>query len=72
MLLKKLFEQWRICPFSHALIFDDLLIVSQKETNCFVLKTTDGLMVIDAIWPKEEAFHAIVDAVKDVGWDPRQ
>lgn len=56
--------------FTHALIFDDLLIVSQKETNCFVLKTTDGLMVIDAIWPKEEAFHAIVDAVKDVGWDP--
>ena len=46
--------------FTHALIFDDLLIVAQKETNCFVLKTTAGLIVIDAIWPKEEAFHAIL------------
>ena len=25
--------------FTHALIFDDLLIVSQLETSCFVLKT---------------------------------
>lgn len=23
--------------FTHALIFDDLMIVAQKETNCFVL-----------------------------------
>lgn len=56
--------------FTHALIFDDLLIVAQKETNCFVLKTTDGLMVIDAIWPDQRAFDAIIDAVKEVGWDP--
>lgn len=57
--------------FTHALIFDDLLIIAQKETNCFVLKTTDGLIVIDAIWPCEEAFNAIVFAIKDVGWNPQ-
>jgi len=56
--------------FTHSLIFDDLLIVAQKETNCFVLNTNDGLIVIDAIWPAKEAFDAIVDAVKDVGWNP--
>jgi metallo-beta-lactamase class B len=56
--------------FIHAMIFDDLLIVAQRETNCFVLKTTDGLIVIDAIWPAKEAFDAIVDAIKDVGWNP--
>ncbi|MDO5785961.1 MAG: MBL fold metallo-hydrolase, partial [Eubacteriales bacterium] len=56
--------------FTHALIFDDLLIVAQKETNCFVLKTTDGLIIIDAIWPKEQAFHAIIDAIRSVGWNP--
>lgn len=37
--------------FTHALIFDDLLIIAQKETNCFVLKSSEGLIVIDAIWP---------------------
>ncbi|RDU24631.1 MBL fold metallo-hydrolase [Anaerosacchariphilus polymeriproducens] len=56
--------------FTHALIFDDLLIVAQKETNCFVLKSTEGLIVIDAIWPREEAFNAIVLAIQEVGWNP--
>lgn len=56
--------------FIHSLIFDDLLIVAQKETNCFVLKSDDGLIVIDAIWPCEEAFNAIISAIKDVEWNP--
>ncbi len=56
--------------FIHAQIFDDLLIVAQKETNCFVLKTSDGLIVIDAIWPAEQAFQAIIQAIRSSGWDP--
>lgn len=56
--------------FTHALIFDDLLIVAQRETNCFVLNTGNGLIMIDAIWPSKEAFRAIVTGIKDVGWDP--
>lgn len=56
--------------FIHAKIFDDLLIIAQKQTNCFVLKTNEGLIVIDAIWPAKEAFEAIVDAIKDAGWNP--
>jgi metallo-beta-lactamase class B len=56
--------------FVHAKIFDNLLIVSQKETNCFVLKTDEELIVIDAIWPAKSAFDAIVDSVRDVGWNP--
>ncbi|KEH97127.1 MBL fold metallo-hydrolase [Clostridium massiliodielmoense] len=55
--------------FIYAKIFDDLLIVAQKQTNCFVLKTSEGLIVIDAIWPSEKAFEAIIDAIKDVGWN---
>lgn len=56
--------------FTHALIFDVLLIVAQKETNCFVLKSSDGLIVVDAIWPDQKAFDAIVNAIKEVGWEP--
>lgn len=55
--------------FIHAQIFDDLLIVAQKETNCFVLKTADGLIVIDAIWTSKQAFDAIINAIKDIGWN---
>lgn len=56
--------------FTHALIFDDLLIVAQKETNCFVLQSSQGLIVIDAIWPDERAFRAIEQAIREVGWNP--
>lgn len=56
--------------FIYAKIFDDLLIVAQKETNCFVLKTDEGLAIIDSIWPEQKAFDAIVGAIKDIGWNP--
>ncbi|MDW2800880.1 MBL fold metallo-hydrolase [Clostridium boliviensis] len=56
--------------FTYSQIFDDLLIVAQKETNCFVLKTSDGLIIIDAIWPAKEAFDAIIGAIKEIGWNP--
>lgn len=56
--------------FTHALIFDDLLIVAQKETNCFVYKTSEGLILIDAIWPAKEVYDAIITAIKEVGWNP--
>lgn len=56
--------------FTHSLIFDDLLIIAQRETNCFVLKTSDGLIMIDAIWPSKKAFDAIIKAIIEAGWSP--
>jgi len=56
--------------FTHALIFDDLLIIAQRETSCYVLKTDEGLIVIDAIWPAKNVFDAIVSAIDDAGWNP--
>ena len=58
--------------FTHAQIFDDLLCVANKSTASFVLKTSEGLNVIDAIYPKETMFHAIVSAIEDIGWDPHE
>ena len=56
--------------FTHAQIFDNLLCVANKTTASFVMKTSEGLIVIDAIYPKEEMFNAIVGAIEDIGWDP--
>ena len=56
--------------FTHAQIFDDLLCVANKSTASFILKTSEGLIVIDAIYPKEEMFKAIVSAIEDIGWNP--
>ena len=31
--------------FTHAQIFDDLLIVAQQETVCYIWKTSAGLVI---------------------------
>ena len=58
--------------FTHAQIFDDLLIVAQKETACYVWKTSAGLVVIDGIWPDARVYHEILAAVQDAGWENEQ
>ena len=55
--------------FTHAQIFDDLLIVSQRETSCYILKTSEGLVVIDGIWPDERVLEEIKSAITDAKWD---
>ena len=54
--------------FAFAQIFDDLIIVSQKETSCFIWKTAEGLVVIDGIWPDERVYNQIITAIKEIGW----
>lgn len=57
--------------FTYAQIFDDLLIVAQKETNCFVWKTSEGLVIIDAIWPDERVYQAICQAITETDWNTK-
>lgn len=58
--------------FTHAQIFDDVLCVANKTTASYILKTSEGLIVIDAIYPKKEMFDAIEAAIVDIGWDPKE
>jgi Zn-dependent hydrolases, including glyoxylases len=54
--------------FTSAQIFDDLLIVAQLETCCYIWKTAEGLVVFDGIWPDERAFAAVLQAIDCAGW----
>lgn len=58
--------------FTHAQIFDDLVIVAQKETACYVWKTSSGLVIIDGIWPDERVYREILAAVHDAGWESEE
>lgn len=55
--------------FTHAQIFDDLLIIAQKETACYVWKTKSGLVVFDGIWPDESVVEEIQTAIREAGWE---
>ena len=54
--------------FVSGLIFDDVLFVSNPGTNCFVLNTGEGLVIIDAILPCVEAYEAIREGIASAGW----
>ena len=54
--------------FNHAQIFDDLIIVAQKETACYILKTEAGLVVIDGIWPDKKVYDEIICSIDEAGW----
>ena len=55
--------------FTHARIFDDLLVVAQKETACYIWKTIKGLVVFDGIWPDPKVYEEILNAIKEAGWE---
>ena len=55
--------------FTHAQIFDDLLIVAQRETACYIWKTEEGLVVIDGIWLDECVYEELLNAIRDAGWE---
>ena len=55
--------------FTHAQIFDDLLIVAQRETACYIWKTEEGLVVIDGIWPDERVYEEMLAAIREAGWE---
>lgn len=54
--------------FISARIFDDLIIVSQKQTCSYILRTAEGLVLFDAIWPDERAYEAIKGAAAEHGF----
>ncbi len=55
--------------FTSAQIFDDLLIVAQLETCCYVWKTESGLVIFDGIWPDEGVYNQILIAITQAGWE---
>lgn len=55
--------------FTCARIFDDLIVVSQRETCCYVWRTERGLVLFDGIWPDQRAYDAIMAAIEESGWE---
>ena len=46
--------------FTHARIFDDRRVVAQRETACYIWKTSAGLVIFDGIWPHQAVYEAIL------------
>lgn len=58
--------------FAYAKIFDDLIIVSQRETCCYVWNTNQGIVIFDGIWPDKRVYEAIIEAIGEAGWENKE
>ena len=52
-------------------IFDNLSMISDSMVSCFLLETTDGLILIDAMEPGERFYDAIMKGIADIGYEPQ-
>lgn len=53
-------------------VFDQLYSIGQNSVSAWVLKTSEGLIVIDALNSPEEAQHILVPNIVAMGLDPAQ
>lgn len=52
--------------------FDDLYYVGSAWVSAWILKTTDGLVLIDALNNQKEAAEVIIAGMQQLGLDPKQ
>ena len=49
--------------------FDQLTFVGNANVCCFILETSEGLILIDAMNPEQKYLDAIVKGIKDIGYE---
>lgn len=54
-----------------ARVFDNMIIAHNDYCCSIIFKTSEGLILIDAILPGEVHFNNICNAITEAGWDPK-
>lgn len=49
--------------------FDQLSFIGDEDTGCFLYETSEGLILIDALWEDERSIHVIEDGIRELGYD---
>lgn len=66
---KPLFGQ-KVEPYPATRFFDQLSFIGTPNVGCFVLETTEGLILLDCMEPYEEHKQMILKGFSDLGLDP--
>jgi metallo-beta-lactamase class B len=52
-------------------LFDNLFYIGNKETGSLLLTTSQGLILIDAMWSESDGKNIIVPGIQKLGFDPK-
>jgi len=56
-------------PYPATRFFDQLSYIGDSNTGCFALETSEGLMLIDCLFPNQKSVDMIEKGIKDLGLD---
>ena len=59
-------------PAVPAKLFDNFYYVGRTDVGAWLLKTSDGLVLIDTLYTPEEAEKTIISGIRKLGFDPAQ
>ncbi|MCQ2553561.1 MAG: MBL fold metallo-hydrolase [Clostridia bacterium] len=51
-------------------MFDNLAFIGTIGTNCLLIETSEGLILLDAMWPGQFYEDLIEDGIRSLGYDP--
>lgn len=57
-------------PMKPAKIFDNMGIVGTAGTCCAIIETSEGLILLDALWPNPLYIDIIENGIRELGYDP--
>lgn len=57
-------------PIPPARIFDNMGIIGTAGTNCAIIETSEGLILLDAMWPNPVYVDMIENGMRELGYDP--
>ena len=58
-------------PFPATRFFDQLSYIGNPNVGCFVLETSEGLILLDCMEPLDEHHELILKGLADLGLDPK-
>ncbi len=56
-------------PYPATWVFDNLAFIGDEKVSCFILDTSDGLILIDAMFPTDHYLDLIEKSIADLGLD---
>lgn len=54
-------------PCKPTRFFDQMCYIGDHSVCCYLLETTDGLVLVDAMWPKERYANLLKEGIKELG-----
>ena len=56
-------------PYPPTWFFDNTGFIGDESVSCFLIRTSDGLILIDAMFPEENYLNMIESGIKELGCD---